>query len=314
MASKEDRANAYASAGNGMASIEALDARLTKDLRASIQKLASYPVLSKNWCEMSKSVKRISRAAAMEEQLEKKQKDETLWEGEEQALRFILEDGKLNLCLRLLVDVKTFQYEALGDSNFKVDEADEDELIDFEAGMGSILYNCWKHSEAIQTTDIPLLIGHVIKVLTKADRYNSLVTSVSKKVRCSRQETLVIYYIRDLLKQMTNDQIAEHRIMPKVLELDLTGAVVRHLTTFNSDLGDEANLAGCEVLALVFSSDDFQGDNGNKAAKYVPQDMRSKVSALQDLFLKDLLSADSSRKRVLRPLTDQINRYALGGK
>ncbi len=41
-----------------------------------------------------------------------KKGDATLWETEEQALRFLLEDGKLNLCLRILIDFKTRQIEA----------------------------------------------------------------------------------------------------------------------------------------------------------------------------------------------------------
>lgn len=36
----------------------------------------------------------------------------TLWETEEQALRYLLEDGKLNLCLRSLVEFKKSQTEA----------------------------------------------------------------------------------------------------------------------------------------------------------------------------------------------------------
>ena len=36
----------------------------------------------------------------------------TLWETEEQALRFLLEDGKIMLCLRSLIEFKQAQTEA----------------------------------------------------------------------------------------------------------------------------------------------------------------------------------------------------------
>lgn len=35
--------------------------------------------------------------------------DATLWETEEQALRYLLEDGKLNLCLRNMIAYKANQ-------------------------------------------------------------------------------------------------------------------------------------------------------------------------------------------------------------
>ena len=38
----------------------------------------------------------------MEEKLPKDSEGSTLWECEELALRYLLEDGKMNLCLRLM--------------------------------------------------------------------------------------------------------------------------------------------------------------------------------------------------------------------
>lgn len=55
---------------------------------------------------------RIASISEMEAKLSVSKDDATLWETEEQALRFLLEDGKLNLCLRSLVEFKENQFKA----------------------------------------------------------------------------------------------------------------------------------------------------------------------------------------------------------
>ena len=56
---------------------------------------------------------RMATIADMEAKLSASKSDTaTLWETEEQALRYVLEDGKLNLCLRILATFKTAQVEA----------------------------------------------------------------------------------------------------------------------------------------------------------------------------------------------------------
>ena len=52
---------------------------------------------------------RIAKISDMEASVAASKDDATLWETEEQALRYLLEDGKLNLCLRNMVEFKTHQ-------------------------------------------------------------------------------------------------------------------------------------------------------------------------------------------------------------
>lgn len=66
-------------------------------------------MLSDPWFEMAESFGRIANVSDMESKLPSAKSDATLWETEEQALRFLLEDGKLNLCLRNLIDFKELQ-------------------------------------------------------------------------------------------------------------------------------------------------------------------------------------------------------------
>ena len=103
---------------------------------------------------MAKSFERIGSVSRMESMLPKKSEDDTLWEGEELALRYLLEDGKMNLCLRMLEDYK----DAVADEHRR--EAMEkcpSACRKFETGAGVALLYAWHHLEAVQTTDLPLL-------------------------------------------------------------------------------------------------------------------------------------------------------------
>ena len=124
----------------------------------------------------------------------------TLWEGEELALRYLLEDGKLNLCLRLLDDYTkcmlltsnpSFFADAaveptLSDGskahNLQVNSvADLSSLENFEFGVCTTLHNVWQHSEAIQTTDLPLMLA-VTRRMLLAHKHSSTFNFRNKSV------------------------------------------------------------------------------------------------------------------------------------
>ena len=66
----------------------------------------------------------------------------------------------MNVCLRMLVDFTNFQRSSRSLT------ADQQEKMDaFEKGLGQVLRNTWKHVEALQTTDLPLLLEHITEVL-----------------------------------------------------------------------------------------------------------------------------------------------------
>lgn len=71
-----------------------------------------HPVLSPAWREQADKLNRLAGISQMERSLTKTRGVEvkgtagetTLWEGEELAMRYLLEDGKLNLCVRMVDD------------------------------------------------------------------------------------------------------------------------------------------------------------------------------------------------------------------
>jgi len=77
--------------------IENLSKKLTADMRDNIKSLAMHEVLSDSWNATAEKLCRIANISEMEKRIPKKATDATLWEGEELALRYLLEDGKLNL-------------------------------------------------------------------------------------------------------------------------------------------------------------------------------------------------------------------------
>ena len=136
--SKSDR---YTSnKGSGADDLEDLSNRLTSDLRKNIRQLASYPLFSRGWLSMADICGRIATVSDKESSLASSKDDGTLWETEEQALRFMLEDGKLNVCLRSMIQYKEF--------HSKIDsESDTNPLIEyriqcdqFEQGLGYYYY------------------------------------------------------------------------------------------------------------------------------------------------------------------------------
>ncbi|CAN0339891.1 unnamed protein product, partial [Phaeothamnion confervicola] len=92
-----------------LADMQAINDKLSHDLRQHIRAIGSYPVLSVPWCEMAEVLGRVAKVSAMEAKLPKSNQDQTLWEGEEFALRYVMEDGKLNVCLRALVEYKVHE-------------------------------------------------------------------------------------------------------------------------------------------------------------------------------------------------------------
>ena len=119
----------YERKNDSLLGMEDLSQQLTAELHSKMDSLVSAPVLSEKWKKMAELCGRIAKISQVEAKLS--EDGGTMWEGEEMALRFIMEDGKLNVCLRNLVDFRAY--------NEKVSDEDERILHQFEHGMGILL-------------------------------------------------------------------------------------------------------------------------------------------------------------------------------
>lgn len=279
--------------------LEALANKLAEDLREKIVTLDSPNVLSKEWCDMADTVGRIASISEMEARLPKKSQSVTLWECEELALRHVLEDGKLNLCLRNLVEYKRFARAAPGRP-----PADQQHMIKFEKGMGLILRNAWRHIEALQLTDLPLLFRHVSEVLADATNDVPRMESLGKQGDLvERQEVMVLHYLHGVASQL--GEMPEYTVMPFVREERLLAGLVRLLDTCWQLLPERELGMAVETMAFICDTEDFQNlmDEGDYLS---PQDLEV-LGRLHVTFI-DNMTNDADVRRKIRPLLDVIVR------
>lgn len=264
-------------------------------MRNHVRYMADYPVLTDDWIQMAEQIGRIGEITEMERTLPK-EKDATLWECEEIALRYLLEDGKLNLCLRNLVDFNDYFKKMIHRGPVK--DSTMEIMEKFEQGMGLTLRNAWMHSEAVQTTDLPLLIEYIHDVLNYSLENPDYMPN-RKVANC--QEISVIYFLLGLCKQL--ETIDESRIMPLLVEKRIFSLLAVHLNSNYKLLAHEDISAGVEALSLICSSEDFQSHSDN----YIDSlETESALLSVKDDFL-DQLAEDLDMRKQLRPLLDTIH-------
>lgn len=218
MAFKQAKETKYSSKED-VDELENLAEKLALDLRKNIKQLGSYPVLSKEWLDMAETFGRIANISDMESKLAgSKDENKTLWETEEQALRFLLEDGKLNLCLRNMIEYKAQQRLSRAEGYCGGILEASAQCDKFEKGLGVILRNAWNHVEAIQTTDIYALMNYTADTLQSSLRYPAFMEVYCKSEDLhQRQETLIFWYLNCILLHV--DSVQEERLVSKFSNL-----------------------------------------------------------------------------------------------
>jgi hypothetical protein len=205
-----------------------LNARLAADLRVSVRKLGNFPLFTPPWMEMVETLARMATVTEMESNLPQAKENATLWETEEQAVRFISEDGKLNVLLNSMIEYKTYMRNVYNSKT--KDELDlihyKNECKTYEIGLGIVLKSCWLHVEGIQTTDITGFICYISDLLSYAlgdgleqlDQIHAKAinndndTGTGRSDVYQRQECMLYTYINLFISQI--ETIGESRIMP----------------------------------------------------------------------------------------------------
>ena len=278
--------------------IEDLSKRLQKDLRKHVRSLGDYQLFSKKWLDMAEALKRIGDITKMETDIEKDSEDATLWECDEIALRFLLEDGKLNLCLRNLINFKNKQRE-MRRGKESVTKSMAQSMANFEKGSGVMLQNAWKHVEAMQMTDFTALVEHCAATI------NEVVASpdqIRGRDLTDLQEALSFHYLHSLLSHM--DDIGENRIMPVIAKNEIVQKSLQFLALHWKQLSTLDLIKACEVFSIVFDSEDYSTHEDRYFGTY---DDKKCLQTLNDSFIEDLTSDDRDLRRKLRPLLDVID-------
>ena len=302
----------YNSKSSDLADLENLSERLKADLRRHIRNLAIFPVLSAGWLEVSDTVSRVAGIASTESTLPRLSADATIWETEEVALRFILEDGKLNLCLRALHEYKSYQRDAYAEVPPRVHTPEQvASMLKFEVGVGSILRHAWTHVEAVQTSDVPLVvqvIGEVLAFCAMNDDF--AIKSFEHKLSSELLESVCFDYVSSLCLHL--DSMGDDRVMPYVLERSIfssaTSLVARH---GSSAVRPPTRVVMLKGLASICATEDF------KARKYSYADDRDRETTAKLLdqdWLQELVEEDDDARKAIRPWLDFAKECKRGRK
>lgn len=224
----------------------------------------------------------------------------TLWEGEELALRFMLEDGKLNLCLRMLDDysrcallghdtewvTKLGMGATLCSGNTAVPlyvhtRAALEACEKFEVGVCRTLHNVWGHPEAAQTSDVPLLLELLTRVLqsgiassvawyagaeatsspagSAAAPAEGGATSLTTSVPI--EDTLVAHallFLGDFGQHLHAMRLQMDTFMQQLVRHNVFGAWVAVVMVNPHSIPDALLLESAQGVALLVASEDFE--------------------------------------------------------
>ena len=284
--------------------------KLAVDLRKHIRLLDSHKIFTREWLAMTDALAHISNIAKMEHRLPRPEKDSTLWEGDDLTIRFMLEEGKLNLCLRLMHEYcramiglksandgyRSWLVSTASSCGVAGPEQLAQRLLTFEQSLGVLLRCALEHIEAVQTTDLPELMTHIAEVLAFA------VSAPAESLCFERtQEAMVGRYLHSVMARV--EALDEDRLMPMVLEHDLVNLVVAHLGAHAVALEPEGQLAAASFLALALDTEAFETTPG----QFLSPSSKEVLKTFTVLFLGEL-SAEVEQRRKLRPLLDAVAR------
>lgn len=298
-------------------------AQLKIELRSHIRLLGDYDFLSADWFALADSLHQVANVALMEtfagladdNPLAQKGKKETgtLWDQEkdEVAIRILLEEGKLNLALRLLHKYRL----ACRDKNFQTLIAetakkygtDAPTVLDrcriFEHSLGMLLKLAVQHVEALQILDVPELVLHCKEVMDESAGVDQK-TAVADFEKM--QENLIFYYLQSLTSKM--EDMDEDRIM----ELFENHEIIKTAASF---LGKQ--YIRFKIDGLITSAKFLSNAMGSEAfvteqKRFIPNnEVAQQLVALKGLFLSELQTGYGLKRKDVQKLLDVVDRLEL---
>jgi len=283
------------------------------ELRRIVKNIHDEPLFSTRWFNMLSALQRITDVAVGESQQTGEAKgDKTLWERNELIVRFLLEEGKLNFALRVLVQFKDMQRnemfsQALQDAQAKEPGAAWDDIPTikikaalFEQTLGVLLSCALASVEALQTLDLPLLLEHIHRTLTFSLVHSEMVRSPDS-VR--RQEVLCVTYLSHIFDQI--DQLNEDRIMDLIQQHSLLPLLVRNIHLYHTFYTSSTKIHAGKAVSGILGSEAFKTSPDSYLTEV---DLKKVIVSLEASFVKETFTDFSSKKQV-RGLLDAISRF-----
>jgi len=323
------RENAYVKSNDPSASRDERMTRLKFELREHIRFLADYPILSTDWLRMAESLHQIANVAFMETHLppsdqnpllqQGKKTSGTLWDQEkdELAVRILLEEGKLNLALRILHYYKNLEREtsrfeselAICCKKFNSDKSTVNERCRvFEQSLGILLKYAFGHVEALQIMDVPEFMQHISEVLedAKDSKKTELMENTDKM-----QDTLVISYLASVAVKMIDD-MDEDRVMDLVERNRIFPLLAEHMRRHYTWYRLETLQASALFFSNAMRSDAFTTEED----RFVKDEEAMRVLVdLKGLYFQQLIDKHDFKKSEIHTLMAKLEKYeAIVGK
>eukprot|EP00995_Heteronema_vittatum_P007629 NODE_277_length_1548_cov_292.615077_g201_i0.p1 GENE.NODE_277_length_1548_cov_292.615077_g201_i0~~NODE_277_length_1548_cov_292.615077_g201_i0.p1 ORF type:complete len:317 (+),score=127.48 NODE_277_length_1548_cov_292.615077_g201_i0:50-952(+) len=298
----EDRAASYASTDPAAAGFEQLSKKLSAELRTHIRQLACYPLFSREWSQMAEVIQHLTSIALMEDRVPDEKKAGTLWDREELCVRYIVEEGKTNLLLRMLVDLKAQEYKGLPDS---IPAAESARTKTYEIHLGMLFRMLLSAVEVLKTADTAAVADHIAVVLTHATQPDFALPSVSD-CHCL-QEVLVVEYLFLIASHL--DESSEGPFMTAFSDKGIFDLICTHYQKFKDDISipDFQRKYYALFFAHVMETEAFATHKNTMLANPTTKET---IIQLEERA-KALGAADAKTKTALRPLLDQIAKLKL---
>lgn len=294
--------------------LDALTKRLASDLREHMKQLKPYDIFTPEWDKMIESYQYVADVATMEEQMParkcKEADEESLWDGEQLAIRYLLEEGKMNMVLRMLHEFKTCMYQPDAEAKVAVIASQVHRDVSalhsaarsYETHAGALLKCALSHVEAIQTVDMPelcQLMGEVLSHLL-AD-----IEAGSTNDYTGLQEVMVVYYLGAIGERL--ETIDEDRTMLLFCDNNITSKFVRVLSSPVAIYNRACLEVAAKALSAIAESEHFQGHMSD----HLPEaDDMTNLVGIEEKFFAELCK-DAKFRISVRPLCDLIKKTKL---
>jgi len=297
--------------------------------RKCVRNIQQYPILSVEWIALVDSLKQLTRLVQLEGRMPANTKvvesvgrntdsDGTLWDQEahENAIRILVEEAKVNLCLRMMTEYKIWEYD-IARKNQTMSEAisayefNEQQLLQkcrmFEESLGILLMKAFQHVETLQLMDIPMLIEHLGMVFMYASQGRD---AASPPFASKVQESLVTFYFSSLMKHA--EALNNGELLAKSREQDLPMKAVHHVLNASNVSENQAEVlvAAAEGFSAMADNEDFRTEWQSFFRNEHGQLDRNKIQLflqLEERVANEVIKADPAKKKDIRPLLDLFN-------
>ena len=156
--------------------VDVLAKNVIANLRETISEIEVYPPITRSWLFVNEQLKKISSVLSLERSSANTNTDisssssssttqsKGLWESSGfDGVRYLLEAGKLNVLMRILLDYLVFMQTPGGRDAVFLNQL---ECIAFETNVGLIFQAAWNHVESIQTSELPLSASVLVSIMS----------------------------------------------------------------------------------------------------------------------------------------------------